>query len=206
MQSAAREKTGCRHISMGDEQLIERALKGEQSAYTLLVNKYSKGLTLFVQDYIKSIKAQDVEFAEEAQDIVQETFQKAFTSLKGYNPEYHFSTWLYSIAKNITIDYSRKRKISIGEHSNNTDNFNKIANIGEGIKNSPEDKMISSQEYMNLIKLINSLDEKYRKPAELRFIKEYAYDEIAQELNLELNTVKTRIKRAKEMLKKHNLL
>ena len=56
--------------------------------------------------------------------------------------------------------------------------------------------------YKNLIKLINSLEEKYRKPAELRFIKEYAYDEIAQELNLELNTVKTRLKRAKELLKK----
>ncbi len=189
---------------MEDEKLIERALKGEQNAYTLLVNKYTKGLTLYVADYIKIIRSQDIEFAEETQDIVQETFQKAFVSLKGYNPQYHFSTWLYSIAKNITIDYSRKRKISIGER-NNTDNSNKFANIGEGIKNSPEDKLISNQEYTKLIKLINSLEEKYRKPAELRFIKEYAYDEIAQELNLELNTVKTRIKRAKELLKKHNL-
>ena len=205
MLSAAKVIIGFRHINMGDEKLIERALNGEQSAYTQLVNKYTNGLTLYVNDYIKGIKSQEVEFAEEAQDIVQETFQKAFISLKGYNPQYQFSTWLYSIARNIAIDYSRKRKISIGEH-NSPDNSHKIANIGEGIKNSPEDKLISTQEYKNLIKLINSLEEKYRKPAELRFIKEYAYDEIAQELDLELNTVKTRIKRAKEMLKKHNLL
>ena len=90
--SAAKVIIGFRHINMGDEKLIERALNGEQSAYTQLVNKYTNGLTLYVNDYIKGIKSQEVEFAEEAQDIVQETFQKAFISLKGYNPQLQLIT------------------------------------------------------------------------------------------------------------------
>ena len=115
-------------------------------------------------------------------------------------PQYKFSTWLFNIAKNIAIDYARKRKITIGANLT-PDNIHNLANIGSGIKNSPEDKLISSQEYSTLIRKINSLEPKYREPATLRFIKEYEYNEIAQELNLGLNTVKTRLKRAKEMLK-----
>ncbi len=186
-----------------DNDLINSALSGDQSAYTLLMLKYKEGVTLYVNEFIGTLKNTDgiIELAEEPQDIVQEAFHKAFQALPTYNPQYKFSTWLYNIARNIAIDYSRKRKISIGANLT-PDNLKDIANIGSGIKNSPEDKLISSQEYRTLIEMIESLEEKYRKPAILRFIREYEYNEIAQELNLELNTVKTRLKRAKEMLKK----
>jgi len=186
-----------------DKDLINSALSGDQNAYTLLMLRYKEGVTLYVQEFLGNLKNTegDFELAEEPQDIVQEAFHKAFQALPTYNPQYKFSTWLYNIARNIAIDYSRKRKISIGANLT-PDNLKDFANIGSGIKNSPEDKMISSQEYHTLIGMIDSLDEKYRKPAILRFIKEYEYNEIAQELNLELNTVKTRLKRAKEMLKK----
>lgn len=186
-----------------DNILIAAALQGDQSAYSLLVQKYREGLTLYVNEFVTHLKNSEgvIELAEEPQDIVQEAFQKAFQSLNTYSPKYKFSTWLFNIARNIAIDYARKRKISIGANLT-PDNIHTLANIGSGIKNSPEDKLISSQEYKSLIDIINSLDEKYRQPAILRFIKEYEYNEIAQELNLELNTVKTRLKRAKEMLKK----
>lgn len=190
-----------------DNILIASALQGDQNAYSLLVQKYREGLTLYVNEFVTHLKNSEgvIELAEEPQDIVQEAFHKAFQSLDTYSPKYKFSTWLFNIAKNIAIDYARKRKISIGANLT-PDNITPLANIGSGIKNSPEDELISSQEYRSLIEMINSLEEKYRQPAILRFIKEYEYNEIAQELNLELNTVKTRIKRAKEMLKKHNLL
>ena len=186
-----------------DNDLINSALSGDQSAYTLLMLKHKEGLTLYVNEFIGTLKNTDgiIELAEEPQDIVQEAFHKAFQALPTYNPQYKFTTWLYNIARNIAIDYARKRKISIGANLT-PDNLKDIANIGSGIKNSPEDKLISSQEYRTLIEMIESLEEKYRKPAILRFIREYEYNEIAQELNLELNTVKTRLKRAKEMLKK----
>jgi RNA polymerase sigma-70 factor (ECF subfamily) len=185
------------------QELISSAIAGDQSAYTLLMQKHKEGLTLYVQEFIGTLKNSDgiIELAEEPQDIVQEAFHKAFQALPTYNPQYKFTTWLYNIARNIAIDYTRKRKISIGANLT-PDNHKDIANIGSGIKNSPEDKLISSQEYRTLIEMIDSLDEKYRKPAILRFLREYEYNEIAQELNLELNTVKTRLKRAKELLKK----
>ena len=184
-----------------DAQLVSAALEGDQSAYTLLMERHKDPLRLYVNEFIVHLKNSDgiIELAEEPQDIVQEAFQKAFQALPSYNPQYKFSTWLFNIARNIAIDYARKRKISIGANIT-PDNFHTLANIGSGIRNSPEDKMISSQEYRTLIEMISSLDEKYREPAILRFIKEYEYNEIAQELNLELNTVKTRIKRAKELL------
>lgn len=185
------------------QELISSAIAGDQSAYTFLMQKHKEGLTLYVQEFIGTLKNSDgiIELAEEPQDIVQEAFHKAFQALPTYNPQYKFTTWLYNIARNIAIDYTRKRKISIGANLT-PDNLKDIANIGSGIKNSPEDKLISSQEYRTLIEMIDSLDEKYRKPAILRFLREYEYNEIAQELNLELNTVKTRLKRAKELLKK----
>ena len=190
-----------------DAQLVSSALEGDQGAYTLLMERYKEQLRLYVNEFIVNLKNSDgiIELAEEPQDIVQEAFQKAFQALPSYNPQYKFSTWLFNIARNIAIDYARKRKISIGANIT-PDNFHTLANIGSGIRNSPEDKLISSQEYRSLIEMINALDEKYREPAILRFIKEYEYNEIAQELNLELNTVKTRLKRAKEILKRENNL
>ncbi len=184
-----------------DNLLIDSALHGDQTAYALLVQRYREGLTLYVNEFVGNLKNAEgiIELAEEPQDIVQEAFHKAFQALDTYMPQYKFSTWLFNIARNIAIDYARKRKITIGA-SLTPDNIHTLANIGSGIKNSPEDKLISSQEYRTLIKMINSLDPKYREPAILRFIKEYEYNEIAQELNLGLNTVKTRLKRAKEML------
>lgn len=184
-----------------DNILIEAALHGDQAAYALLVQRYREGLTLYVNEFVGHLKNSEgiIELAEEPQDIVQEAFHKAFQALDSYTPQYKFSTWLFSIAKNIAIDYARKRKITIGA-SLTTDNIHNLANIGSGIRNSPEDKLISSQEYRTLIEMINSLEPKYREPAILRFIKEYEYNEIAQELNLGLNTVKTRLKRAKQML------
>ncbi len=201
MTSQTHKETG--KCEFPDKELILSALSGDQNAYTLLMHKHKEGLTLYVQEFIGILKNLEgiIELAEEPQDIVQEAFHKAFQSLDTYNPQYKFTTWLYNIARNIAIDYARKRKISIGANLT-PDNLKDFANIGSGIKNSPEDKMISSQEYHTLIGMIDSLDEKYRKPAILRFLKEYEYNEIAQELNLELNTVKTRLKRAKEMLKK----
>ena len=186
-----------------DNLLINSALHGDQAAYALLVQRYREGLTLYVNEFVGNLKNAEgiIELAEEPQDIVQEAFHKAFQALETYTPQYRFSTWLFNIARNIAIDYARKRKITIGA-SLTPDNIHTLANIGSGIRNSPEDKLISSQEYRTLIEMINSLEPKYREPAILRFIKEYEYNEIAQELNLGLNTVKTRLKRAKEILMK----
>ena len=99
-----------------DNLLINSALHGDQAAYALLVQRYREGLTLYVNEFVGNLKNAEgiIELAEEPQDIVQEAFHKAFQALETYSPQYRFSTWLFNIARNIAIDYARKRKITIG--------------------------------------------------------------------------------------------
>ena len=184
-----------------DRELVCLARQGCQKAFTLLSERYSRGLLAHIAEYLSGNNANSTEMAEEPQDICQEAFHKAFTHINDYNPQYEFSTWLYNIGKNTAIDYSRKRKISI-EAGLAAEKSSKISNYGN-LKNSPKDAMISNQEYSILLKQIEKLASRYRDIAKMRFIQEYAYEEIAQKLNIPLNTVRTRLKRAKEILAKN---
>lgn len=188
-------------VKLTDRELINLAIKGHQEAYTALVDKYSTRLTIYISEFLSGARANDslVEQAEEPKDICQEAFHRAFLKINDYNPQYEFSTWLFNIAKNVAIDYMRKRKIP-ASGKEIQESGNETHTIGGSVNNSPEDEMIVAQEYQRLIELIERLDDKYREVAQLRFINEYAYDEIAKELDLQLNTVRTRIKRAKDQL------
>ncbi len=184
-----------------ERNIILRAKKGDSSAFSYLMQKYEKGLEIYVSNLLSEISTgyNALEQAEEPKDICQEAFHRAFNNIESFNLDYEFSTWLFNIAKNITIDYARKRKLPITSKDNDDIHSTNI-NIGGGVKNSPEDLLITNQEYGRLIEIIEGLDEKYKEVAKLRFIKEYAYDEIAAETGLEINTVRTRIRRAKEQL------
>lgn len=183
-----------------DRELIKLAQQGEQKAFTALMERYGKGLLVHIAEQLSGYDMNGTEMAEEPEDICMEAFHKAFANINNYNPDYEFSTWLYNIGRNTAIDYSRKRRIAM-EAGLSSKESPSLANYGSP-KNSPEDKMISNQEYSRLLGYIEELDEKYRSVARMRFINEYAYEEIAQKLNLPLNTVRTRVKRAKEQLAK----
>lgn len=187
--------TGLKHTkdhSMleNDKELIVLAIEGKQSAFTALSAKYRSQIENYISTFISN--------KEEIEDITQEVFNKAFSSLQTYDTNYAFSTWIYSIAKNSCIDFYRKRRpqfTEIPEESSlSNKDFNSIIEI------SPEEKVISEQEISILISNIENLDVKYRKVAFLRFIKEYAYEEISSDLDLPINTVKTRLKRARKKL------
>ncbi len=181
-----------------DRELIKLAQSGEQVAFSILMNRYKNGLLAHIAEHLSGALINETEMAEEPEDICMVAFHKAFANIDNYNPDYEFSTWLYNIGKNTAIDYTRKRKLAI-EAGFSAEKSDGIANYGNP-KNSPEDKLISNQEYSILLRFIDELDEKYRGVAKMRFIDEYAYEEIAQKLNLPLNTVRTRVKRAKEQL------
>ncbi len=169
-------------VEISDEELVKRAVDGgDQTAYTILHTRYKAQLEAFVREMLASC-------AEDSADITQIALYKAFSSLEMYNPSYKFSTWLYNIAKNTVIDSLRKQKANI-EHG------------FYGVSKSPEDEYISMQSFSEIINRIDSLDPKYREVAKLRFVKELAYDEIAVLTGLPINTVRTRIRRAKELLK-----
>ena len=185
-QMAKKKKTDFK----GDKELVNEALENNQEAFSLLAEKYKDSVYAHIQGIVT--QAQDIE------DICQETFDKAFRSLSLYNPKWAFSTWIFTIAQNTALDHIRFMKTNLSP-------LNKIesleGNIGAvDLAQSPEESMITHQTFEELLKEIRLLDTKYRRVAELRYIHEFAYEEIAKELDLPLNTVKTRINRAKKLL------
>ncbi|MDR1170729.1 MAG: sigma-70 family RNA polymerase sigma factor [Prevotellaceae bacterium] len=176
-----------------DLELVHKALNREQKAYSRLLSRYHDNIFYYILRMVGD-KAH-------ADDLTLESFDKAFQNLDKYNEQYAFSTWLYKIAKNCTIDFVRKRKLNYlhiiyGQDEESSINENTLSS---GTLN-PEENMIQQQEELILLKYIEALKPKYRKLIELRFLKEYAYEEIAEELNIPIGTVKTRLFRAKNAL------
>ena len=174
---------------------IQKALHGDESAYEILVNRYKHGIHNMIYQMIKN--------REEAEDLVQETFIKAFNSLNSYNDDYAFSTWLYKIAFNHCIDAIRKKKLK-------TLPLDKPIQLRDGEvqqeihddSHSPEKDLLFSEKKRRIQKSIASLPERYRTAIILRHQEERTYEEISEILNIPIGTVKARIFRAREMLKK----
>lgn len=173
---------------MTDKELAYSALHSDRDAFSLLLDKYREPLLAFVLKYVA--------IREDAEDICQKSFEKAYLNLARYDPEYAFSTWLYSIAHNEAIDHLRKFKNSINAVSTTTspDVINTV------FSDTPEDTVIIAQSVSEIIDHIHNLPEGYRRVAELRFIKDYAYEDIAAELNIPVGTVKTKLSRARKIL------
>ncbi|MFA6676002.1 MAG: sigma-70 family RNA polymerase sigma factor [Bacteroidales bacterium] len=189
------EKIGSKHIddSLSDAELIELAKKKENLAYSILFNRYRIGLTNYLSKYLGP---KDVE------DITQECMIKAYLALGSYNFKYSFSTWLFSIGRNAAIDLIRKtsNKSTLEIEETSTDI------IIDNSNSNPEEHILSNEAYYSIVNQILKLNPTYRTVAKLRFLDGYAYEEIAKELNLSINTVKTRLRRAKEILLQKNHL
>jgi RNA polymerase sigma-70 factor (ECF subfamily) len=180
--------------SLEDDKFVKRAIKGDQDAYKELMDKYQKPLYFHVLKMVRN--------HEQVEDLVQEAFMKAFNNLNSYNTNYAFSTWLYRITTNHTIDYLRKKKL-------NTTSINDPVKTRDGemeIQISDEaetDRDIIRKERKKIIhNAIDNLPKKYRRVIEMRHLQELSYQEIAEQLDLPLGTVKAHIFRAREMLYK----
>ena len=175
--------------------VIAKALKGDEDAYAKLLHRYKNGIFKMIYQIIKN--------KEETEDIVQETFIKAFKSLHSYSDKFAFSTWLYKIAYNHCIDTLRKKKLK-------TQSLDKPIELKEGsvkfqIKDeryNPENAVILNEKKNKIDITINSLPSKYKKVILFRHHYDKSYQEISEELNIPLGTVKARIFRARELLKK----
>jgi RNA polymerase sigma-70 factor (ECF subfamily) len=182
-------------VKENDSQLIKKAKEGDSKAYEGLLKKYKNSVFNLVYRMVRDI--------QEAEDLTQEAFIKAFNSLTSFNEEYAFSTWLYKIATNNCIDFFRKRKLQT--YSLDKPIQYKDSEIHHEIPDTdlnPE-KSILAQERSKIIQdAIETLPEKYYTAIVLRHNEEKSYEEIAEILNLPLGTVKARIFRAREMLNK----
>lgn len=181
--------------SLEDDTLVSEALAGKEDSYSKLVDKYQKPLYFHIRKMIKEVELVD--------DLVQEVFMKAFHNLNSYSNEYAFSTWIYRIATNHTIDYLRKKKLqtlSIDQPYKTKDGDMEMQLPDESF--STDQPVMKKERKAIVQEAIDDLPEKYRLVIEMRHMEEKSYQEIAEILDLPLGTVKAHIFRARELLYK----
>ncbi|HLN72167.1 MAG TPA: sigma-70 family RNA polymerase sigma factor [Prolixibacteraceae bacterium] len=173
--------------------LVESALAGNEKAFAKLMSRYKDAIYFMLLKMVNN--------KNDAEDLTLEAFGKAFKNLQQYSPNYAFSTWLFKIATNNCIDFLRKRRgvyVSIENNQENGDNDPPIKL--RSADPNPEEKMIRIQKAILMRRIVHRLKPRYRILVELRYFREYSYEEIAAELNLPLGTVKAQLFRAREML------
>ena len=172
--------------------LVEKAKSGDGKAFASLMNRY--------RDSIYYMLLKMVNNPVDAEDLTMEAFGKAFKNIDTYTPMYAFSTWLFMIATNNCIDFIRKKQTKptiIDQLDEVVDNLS--INLASELPD-PEEALINEQKLETLRKVIAQLKEPYREIIELRYFKEYSYEEISEKMDIPLGTVKVQLHRAKNLL------
>ena len=189
------ETTGSKLTDLTDIELVRMAAEQNQAAYIVLYTRYNVGVRSHISRYVAQ--------KEDIEDICLESFQKAFSQIESYNPEHKFSTWLYRIARNTAFDYLSKHMREMTNMPTTSIN-EEIAELKElpATMHNPEEDIINQQEYDKWLTNIEKLKDDYRTVAKMNLIDNFGYKEIADALEMPLNTVKTKIRRAKAILLK----
>ncbi|HSF55105.1 MAG TPA: sigma-70 family RNA polymerase sigma factor [Algoriphagus sp.] len=186
---------GFSNKALEDFDLIDKAvIEKDQQAYATLMKRYKKAVYFMILKMIRD--------ADDAEDLTMEAFAKAFRNLERFKKDYTFSTWLFRIATNNTIDFIRKKKLKTMSLNNTlSDDSGNSVNIDvEDDDNNPQDQYIRSQRIDMVRIFVDKLPAKYRKLVQLRYFDELSYEEIAQELDKPLGTVKAQLHRSRELL------
>ena len=175
--------------------LAERIRRGERSAEEILVDRF--------YPRIYAIALVRIRDSEAARDLAQETFVKVFNALNTFDRSYTFSTWLYKIARNTCIDHFRRAKIetySLDAPLKTRDG--EMEREFQSPIETPERFLLLKERGRLIREAIDGLPDKYREVIHLRHTSELSYEVIADRLNVPLGTVKARLFRARELLKK----
>ncbi len=177
-----------------DQQLVERAQRGDKRAFELLVVKYQRKLTRLLSRFIRD--------ASEVEDVTQEAFIKAYRALPSFRGDSAFYTWLYRIGINTAKNYlvaTRRRAPTVTD----VDNVEaEDLEQGDQLKdmNTPEHQMMSRQIAETVNHTLEELPEELRTAITLREIDGMSYEEIAKVMNCPIGTVRSRIFRAREAI------
>ena len=177
------------HTQQDDRTLVQAVLEGDNRAFDTLFARY--------RDSIRALLLKSTNNSDVVEDLMQEAFMKAFLKIGMYNPQYDFGAWIYTIARNTFIDYTRSQR-------NNAINPTNIplesSSHAQSPAPTPEEYIINAQQRALLERYMAMLPDGYRQLFELRFIDEYSYEEIAEKLNMKLGTIKTRIFRVRNIM------
>lgn len=178
------------YISLTDAELVGLTLEGDMTALEYLFDRYRRSI-------LKIHLQRTGGNAHDADDLLQETLIKAYLNLHRYDSRYTFGQWIFAIGRNTFIDYVRRRRddLSIDNIPKESSPISPVSAIP-----TPEESLIRSQQRVQFTACLEKMPEGYRQLIELRFLKEYSYEEIAAELNQPMGTIKTRIHRAREMM------
>jgi len=182
-----------------DLQLVKNAVENsDQAAYSELLDRYRESVYFLL---LKMVNNKD-----DAEDLTIEAFGKAFKNLAQYTPNYAFSTWLFRIATNNCIDFIRKKRtvtISLDRAFMNDEGGEMTMDV-RSETSDPEETYIKKQKSKLMRQLVEKLKPRYRILIELRYFQELSYEEIAEQLDLPLGTVKAQLFRSREFL--YNIL
>ncbi len=177
-----------------DYELVGLAIDGDQLAYAELMGRYRESIYYMMLKMVKN--------TDDADDLTIEAFGKAFNRLEQYSPSYAFSTWLFKIASNNCIDFIRKKRIKVTSMDAGIE-----MNDGEKVRidaksntRDPEETLEHKQKVLHMRELVTKLKPRYRILVEKRYFEELSYEEISEELNLPLGTVKAQLFRARDFL------
>ena len=174
---------------LGDNEIISRVLRGEQNAYAELVNRY--------QAYVFTLVLRMIKSREDAEEVAQDVFIKAYRSLADFRGESKFSTWLYTIANTTSITFLRKKKLDVHSLDNE-----KVFEVADSKDSGFRANLVEQKSRVNMVnEAIAMLSPDDAEIITLFYKAEQNLEEISRILRLETNTVKVRLHRARTRLK-----
>lgn len=186
------------YSDIDDRKLATLAAEGREGAYAELLSRYERPVFSLVYRMVRDRTL--------AEDLAQEAFIRAFNAIDTYDPSYKFSSWIFKIANNHTIDHLRKRKLDTvsihgSPHARTEEEEEQSKVVLESAEENPE-KYVESRELGSQIEhAIGQLRPDYRTAILLRHVEGHSYDEIAEIMDVPLGTVKTYLHRARGELK-----
>jgi RNA polymerase sigma factor (sigma-70 family) len=181
--------------ALEDFELIDEAVqKNDEKAFAKLMQRYKRPVYHMILKMVRNV--------DDAEDLTIESFAKAFRSLHRFKKDFTFSTWLFRIATNNTIDHIRKKKLNTLSIDNRftDDNGDGISIEVEDANLNPQEETIKEQKAEIIQVFVDKLPPKYQKLVRLRYFQELSYEEIAVELEAPLGTVKAQLHRARELM------
>ena len=186
------------YAQLTDQEVVARAREGRETAYRELIRRYERPVFSIIYRMVR-----DRELSE---DLAQETFIKVLNAIDSYDPSYKFSSWIFKIAHNNTVDHIRKKRVKTlsldgSPHARTSEEAEATSFTAVDTAENPEEYTQSQQVGAEIEAAIQTLRPAYREAILLWHVEARPYDEIAEIMDLPLGTVKTYIHRGRKELR-----